>query len=491
MSKAADYPMKLNSLPSGLAVRRDPQSTQRFSADESVQQGGRVPLAVVCPKDTKQIAQLISWANAKAIGIVPVSSPAGPRRRGDTVPSSAAAVIADLSEMKQVHHIDERDAVAVIEPGLTFPEFDAQLALHGLRSFKPLLPRRSKSVIASYLEREPITSPREQWDSSDPLVCVEVVFGTGKVFRTGSASVPGTLEENLKLGLRQISSSGPIATDFQRVLMGSQGTLGIVSWGSVYCERIPARERAFFVGSDSLEPLVELSYKINWRRLGAQLFIVNNVHLALMLANDPSSSLRLIDSLPPWILFVNTAAPNYFPEERLAYELSALTADSASLGLTVSTQLSAHPAASVTAMQQNLPDGSYKDRLSGSHDEIFFLTQLDKASPFISTFSELQLGSRAKTPFGVYIQPRVQSSTCHLELTTFSNPRDPDARATQSQFMEAAAARLADQGAFFSRPYGAWNELAYKRDAQIVPYLTSVKAMFDPKRILNPGKLCY
>lgn len=453
-------------------------------------QEARAPLAIVRPNGTEQIRRLVDWANDKGIGIVPVSSPAGPRRRGDTVPS-AAAVIADLSGMKHVHHIDGVDAVAVIEPGLTFPEFDAQLAVHGLRSFKPLMPRRGKSVIASYLEREPVTSPREQWDSSDPLVCVEVVFGTGKVFRTGSASVSGTLEENLKLGLRQISSSGPIGTDFQRVIMGSQGTLGIVSWGSVYCERIPAREKAFFVEADNLDPLVELSYKINWRRLGAQLFIVNNVHLALLLGDDRSSILQLIDSLPPWILFVNTAAPDYFPDERLAYEHSALTADAAAAGLTVRTQLAGHLADRVTAKQQELPARFYKDRLSGGHEEIFFLSQTDKAAPFISTFSEIHRKSSAPTPFGVYIQPRVHGSTCHVELSTFAERRNAAAKREQSLFMQSAATRLADQGAFFSRPYGAWSEIAYKRDAQIVPYLKKVKAIFDPKHILNQGKLCY
>jgi len=372
------HPSKLAGLPAGIAVRRDAESIQQFSADESTAKA-RAPLAIVSPKDTKEITKIVHWANKKGIGIVPVSSPAGPRRRGDTVPSSDA-VIADLSGMKRVYNIDGLDAIAVIEPGLTFPEFDAQLKEHGLRSFKPLMPRRTKSVIASYLEREPITSSRDHWDSSDPLVCVEMVFGTGEVFRTGSASIAGSLEENLKLGLRQISSTGPIGTDFQRVIMSAQGTLGIVSWGSVYCERIPAKEKAFFIGADNLEPLVELAYKINWRRLGAQLFIVNNVHLALLLGEDHRSISKLIDSLPPWVLFVNTSAPNYFPDERLDYEFAALSADAAALGLTVSVELAGHFADRLTSLQQELPAQYYKDRFAGSHDEILNPCSLSRKS---------------------------------------------------------------------------------------------------------------
>jgi len=167
--------------------------------------------------------------------------------------------------------------------------------------------------------------------------------------------------------------------------------------------------------------------------------------------------MRLVDSLPPWVLFVNTAALNYFPDERLAYEFSALTGDAAGQGLTVSAQLSGYTADSVTAMQQKLPDRFYKDRLTGSHEEIFFLSQTDKVSPFISTFSEMHRATGEQNPFGVYIQPRVHASTCHLELTTFADSRDTAARAKQSQFMRAASLRMADRGAFFSRPYGEWS----------------------------------
>lgn len=470
----------LSNFPPGIAVRQGADHLRAFAPN-----GGPAPLAALRPRDTSQIQTVIKWANRSGQKLVPVSSAQGPRAHGCSLPE-APAVIVDLSAMKRIRHIDGLDAIAVIEPGVTFPEFDAQLAMYGLRSYKPLLPRRSKSVIGSHLEREPITSPRDQWDAADPLATVEMVFGTGEPFRTGTAGIADELDVQLEHGLRQMSSIGPFATDFTRVIMGSQGTLGIVSWASVYCERIPAMERAFFVPSDTLEPLVRLSSRIGWRKLGAQCFIVNGLQLALILGHDRDSVTRLAARLPAWVLFVNIAAPDYFPEDRIAFETEALEEDATTLGLTVCDGLAGMEARRITQMQQDLPEFHYKERLGLAHDEIFFLSQSDRAQAFVDAFEGQNAKNGSGLPYGVYIQPRVQSSSCHIEFTSFWGVSGGD-RAT---FHRDASRALGDAGAYFSRPYGIWKDIAYARDSRIVPHLRRVKAMFDPNAVLNPGKSC-
>jgi FAD/FMN-containing dehydrogenase len=48
-----------------------------------------------------------------------------------------------------------------------------------------------------------------------------------------------------------------------------------------------------------------------------------------------------------------------------------------------------------------------------------------------------------------------------------------------------------EYGAFFSRPYGPWADLAYGRFTEGVAALRKLKSIFDPNNILNPGKLCF
>jgi FAD/FMN-containing dehydrogenase len=54
-----------------------------------------------------------------------------------------------------------------------------------------------------------------------------------------------------------------------------------------------------------------------------------------------------------------------------------------------------------------------------------------------------------------------------------------------------ASEDLDRQGAFFSRPYGIWAEMAYRRNAEHTRVSRTVKELFDPNNILNPGKLCF
>jgi FAD/FMN-containing dehydrogenase len=54
-----------------------------------------------------------------------------------------------------------------------------------------------------------------------------------------------------------------------------------------------------------------------------------------------------------------------------------------------------------------------------------------------------------------------------------------------------AVPELMNKGAFFSRPYGQYAGLIYKRDAVTVKSLKKVKAIHDPNNIMNPGKLCF
>jgi FAD/FMN-containing dehydrogenase len=51
--------------------------------------------------------------------------------------------------------------------------------------------------------------------------------------------------------------------------------------------------------------------------------------------------------------------------------------------------------------------------------------------------------------------------------------------------------RLLDEGAFFSRPYGESARGIINRDAATAAALRKIKTIFDPKNIMNPGKLCF
>ncbi len=183
------------------------------------------PAMVAKPRNTQQIKALVDLARAKGLNLTPVSSQ-GPRLKEGALPA-VGSVMVDLSDLTATLHMDRRNKVAIVEPGVTFVQLKAQTEKAGLKVLMPLLPKAGKSVLASYLDREPILTPKYHWDMTDPLLCTELVFGTGDIFRTGSAAGPGSLEQQWATGAAQKNPMGPAQTDLVRLVQGSQGTMGI------------------------------------------------------------------------------------------------------------------------------------------------------------------------------------------------------------------------------------------------------------------------
>ena len=172
-------------------VADDPTLLASFASDISFAPSCS-PQLIVYPETRADVQSIVQQANVSGTALVPVSS-GPPHFRGDTVPAHGG-IIVDFSRMRRIRKIDSIERYAMIEPGVTYGELVPTLRAHGLRLNMPLLPRANKSVVASLLEREPTLVPKYQYDYLDPLLTVEVVYGTGDDFRTGSACGPGTVE---------------------------------------------------------------------------------------------------------------------------------------------------------------------------------------------------------------------------------------------------------------------------------------------------------
>ncbi|MFB0564016.1 MAG: FAD-binding oxidoreductase [Candidatus Lokiarchaeia archaeon] len=451
----------------------------------------RKPLRIVYPKNAEEIQGIVKWSNEQGIPLTPISSPGGPRFRGDTIPN-LGGVIVDLSKMNKILRVDRRNKMAMIEPGVTFEQLKSELEKHGLRPYTPLLPRSTKSALTSYLEREPITIPKDHWDMLDPLCCIEVVFGTCDIFRTGEASGPGSVEDLLAAGSVLKSAMGPGGFDPVRIVQGAQGTLGIVSWATIGVGLLPGLEKLFFVPSDSIENLIEFAYSILKRRLGEELFLVNNFFFANMVAEKSEEIKKLSRDLPPWILILKISGFDKFPEEKVDYQEKDAEEIAQQLGLELKSSISGISNKDMLKLLDSTPSKYWKFRYKGGCQEIFFLTLLDRTPNFIGDMYKMAEANEYPTAdLGVYIQPVMQGVGCHCEFNLIYDPNDPKEKEKIRELFIQASENLMKSGAFFSRPYGPWGDMAYRRDAETTAALRKVKQLFDPNGIMNPGKLCF
>jgi len=314
------------------------------------------------------------------------------------------------------------------------------------------------------------------------------------MFRTGSAAGPGSLEEQWEVGAAQNEAAGPVQADFSRLIQGAQGTMGIVTWATVRCERMPSIEEPYLVGSSNLEDLMEFVRRILRRRLVDDCLILNNTSLAHMLTKQsPYEYESVKNSLPPWMLYFSISGVQYFPEEEVSYQTEAVMNIAKSLKIVpqrANGKVSAFELLKKLHKPSEIP--YWKLQNEKSCYDIFFLTNFDKLTELQSTVHDLaeEFGYPASN-LGAYIQPIVQGVSYHCEFSLFFDPKKQREVDTMRRLSEAAFEPLANQGAFFSRPYGPWADMAYRRDAVTTISLRKIKEIYDPNKIMNPGKLCF
>jgi hypothetical protein len=450
------------------------------------------PACVVRPKKAEDIQKIINIANETQTALVPVSS-GPPHFRGDTVPFSGGSVVVDLKHMKKVIFVDRPRRVAMIEPGVTFGELIPLAKKEGLRLNMPLLPRKSKSVIGSMLEREPVLMPGYQWDISDPLACTGLYFGNGNEFRTGQAAGPGTVEEQWKVGGVQKAPYGPGTASLHRLIQGAQGTMGIVTWASLRCELLPCAEESFLVGSSGLEKVLELSHWLVRLRMATECFILNRASIAAVFSEKAGDFQVIKDSLPEYILFYTLAGYNYFPEERISSNIKDISKMTQQFGLDPVKSIGAVSANRMLKMVQQ-PSGEpyWKLRYKGACQDVFFLSIYQRLEGQIEAMKSM--ADKAAYPVsdvGIYIQPIVQGTGYHCEFNIYYDPENSVEEDRVRNLSSSAIKCLMDKGAFFSRPYGDEARIILNRDSATINALHKLKKIFDPNNIMNPGKVCF
>jgi len=468
----------------------NPEVLASYSKDESFATPMK-PWFVVKVQNAEQVEKLVKWARKTKTPLVPVSS-GTPRFRGDTVPSVPQAVIVDLSGMKNIISINRQQRMCIVEPGVTYGELQAALAKEGMTLSTCLRPKATKSVVTSVLEVEPRLNSLHQFNYTEPLRCTEVTFGDGHQIFTGEAgNGPKDLKKQWELGKWQVHSNGPAATDMTRMVLQAQGSMGIVTWASLKCELLPTVRKSYLVPANKSTDLEDFVYKIIWARLGDRLFVMNKAYLAYLMGETADEVAELKTIMPNWVAPVSMSGDILLPEMKVAAQEHDLKEYAKQTRVTPVKQI---PGASADEVieKASTPSGEnyWKLTYKGGCQDIFFITTLDKTSKFIDAMYELAIEAGYPTEdIGIYIQPQHMGTSVHLE---FSLPYDPNnAREAKlvKELYQVASRRMSQLGGYFARPYDIWSTIQLNKDAVSYNMLQKMKDIFDPDRIMNPGKL--
>lgn len=472
-------------------VLSSPEVMAQYGKDHSTQP----PALFTCvarPRTVAETRRVVELANELGFAVVPQSS--GVHFNGGAVPKQGG-VILDLAGMNRIVEIVDDSMVAYLQVGVTWENFCSELEARGYTPIIPLLPHAERSVIMDCLEREqPVIQNHE---SAEPLLSMQVVWGNGELFVTGSASV-GSFRHGECLA-DGVLPTGPGPMSYDTFLYGSQGTMGVVTWGVVEIEEKPTLSKAFFIPASDLGELIEPSYQILRAGICNECLLLNDTNLAAILAQSPEHFDQLRAVLPAWTLVLVQRALKRRPEEKLAYQEECLR----NIIMNSFRELDLwETLPGVAVAERVLPEmlrkpwpkdrPYWKHAYRGACEDIQFMTTLERADEFPPEVAEVAARFQyASSDIGVYVQPVQDGHACQVQFSFYYDPGDAVEKAMIRELCRQATAACMARGAYVTRPYPIVADMVYRKYGEYAALLKRFKKHFDPSGVLNPGNLCF
>jgi D-lactate dehydrogenase (cytochrome) len=437
----------------------------RVSDGESVLEGhsrdltyhpGHRPDVVVFPTSTEEVAAVLAHANRERIPVVPYG--AGSSLEGHVIPV-AGGIVLDLSRFDKVVDVRPADLQATVQAGVPRSALNAAAAEHGLQF--PVDPGADATLGGMAATNASGTTTVRYGGMRAQVLALEVVLADGTVIRPGSRAVK--------------TSAG---YDLRGLFVGSEGTLGVITELTLRLYGIPehtvavrasfpdigaaCRAAVAMIGSGVMVTRVEL--------LDAETIAAVNAYLDRTYAEAPS-------------LFIEFGGT----EAGVAGDLEATREIAGWEGC--------------TSFESETQQEERARLWEARHNSFFALAARSPGKGSLSTdvavpLSELPAAvefARARADArgrNAIIIGHVGDGNFHVGLTI--DPDDPadlaDARALNDELVEFALAR----GGTSTGEHGiGLGKIAYleQEHGDLIPYYRAVKNAFDPKGILNPGKV--
>lgn len=167
-----------------LDLYRDAYSPFLHEAEE------RTASAALAPSSTEEVQQIVRIANRYRVPLYPISTGKN-LGYGGSAPAYSGCVVLDLKRMNRILEVDEANAYALVEPGVSYFDLYRYIQERKLKVWIDCPDPGWGSVVGNALDRGggyTTASFRNHFDSHCGM---EVVLPSGELLRTGMGAIPG------------------------------------------------------------------------------------------------------------------------------------------------------------------------------------------------------------------------------------------------------------------------------------------------------------
>ena len=150
----------------------------------------RIPSAAVAPHSVEEVQAVVKIANAFKVPIYPISTGKN-LGYGGSAPALTGSVVLDLKRMNRIMEVDERNAYAVVEPGVSYFALYRYIQEKGLKVWIDCPDPGWGSLIGNAVDRGGGYTAAMYRNHFDAHCGMEVVLANGEVMRTGMGALPG------------------------------------------------------------------------------------------------------------------------------------------------------------------------------------------------------------------------------------------------------------------------------------------------------------
>lgn len=422
---------------------------------------------VVAPENVEQVARVVRAAHDARVGIVPYGGGTG-LVGGQVMPGDPVPVVLSLERMRAVRGIYPQENVMEVEAGAILSDIHDAAAGVGRLFPLSIAAKGSAQIGGNLATNAGGVNVLRYGNARDLCLGLEAVLPNGDIWH----------------GLKRLRKDNT-GYDLKNLLIGSEGTLGVITAAALKLYPQPAGEGTALMVVDSPKAALELLAMAR-DHLGEGVSAFELMHrMGLDFLAETLPDLRQPFATPPeWLVLIDVGLARGLDP---ATALETLFSEAMQVGL-VSDGMIAQSEAQrqdFWAVREQIPEANRRVGSISSHDISVPMGEIpafiERANAMIATMGDFRVNC-----FG-----HLGDGNLHYNVFAMPGHNRDDHLDTRDEIKQAVHDLVHQVGGSVSAEHGIGrlkvDDLERYGDPVKLSAMRAIKAALDPKKIMNPG----